>query len=84
MARLTVRLPDSLHHQLAEQARSEGVSLNQYIVFSLTRAGTATQLGAQRDQFEALLATTTSEDAEASFQALLKTRSPAVSTSKAE
>ena len=37
MSRLTVRLPDSLHHQLAVQAESEGVSLNQYLVYSLSR-----------------------------------------------
>jgi hypothetical protein len=37
MSRLTVRLPDTLHHQLANNAKSEGVSLNQYIVYLLTR-----------------------------------------------
>ena len=37
MSRLTVRLPDSLHHQLITQAKSEGVSLNQYLVYSLAR-----------------------------------------------
>ena len=37
MSRLTVRLPDTLHHQLANIAKSEGVSLNQYIVYLLTR-----------------------------------------------
>ncbi len=37
MSRLTVRLPDSLHHQLTVQAESEGVSLNQYLVYSLSR-----------------------------------------------
>lgn len=37
MARLTVRLPETLHQQLIELAEDEGVSLNQYIVYSLTR-----------------------------------------------
>lgn len=37
MSRLTVRLPETLHHQLAAQAQREGVSLNQYIVYALTR-----------------------------------------------
>lgn len=37
MSRLTLRLPDTLHHQLAHLAENEGVSLNQYIVYALTR-----------------------------------------------
>jgi hypothetical protein len=37
MSRLTLRLPDTLHHQLIHLAESEGVSLNQYIVYALTR-----------------------------------------------
>jgi uncharacterized protein (DUF1778 family) len=37
MSRLTLRLPDTLHRQLAEAAHIAGVSLNQYIVFALTR-----------------------------------------------
>jgi hypothetical protein len=37
MSRLTLRLPETLHRQLEEQARQEGVSLNQYLVYALTR-----------------------------------------------
>jgi len=37
MSRLTVRLPETLHQQLAHLAEGEGVSLNQYIVYALTR-----------------------------------------------
>lgn len=37
MSRLTLRLPETLHQQLAYLAESEGVSLNQYIVYALTR-----------------------------------------------
>jgi hypothetical protein len=37
MGRLTLRLPDSLHRQLEDQARQEKVSLNQYLVYALTR-----------------------------------------------
>lgn len=37
MSRLTLRLPETLHRQLATQAQREGVSLNQYIVYALTR-----------------------------------------------
>jgi hypothetical protein len=37
MGWLTLRLPETLHRQLKEQARQEGVSLNQYLVYALTR-----------------------------------------------
>jgi hypothetical protein len=37
MSRLTLRLPDSLHRQLETLAEQEAVSLNQYIVYALTR-----------------------------------------------
>ncbi len=35
MARLSLRLPDTLHQRLTLQARREGVSLNQFLVFLL-------------------------------------------------
>ncbi|MGQ9533547.1 MAG: type II toxin-antitoxin system HicB family antitoxin [Desulfotomaculales bacterium] len=35
--RLVLRMPRSLHRALAERARSEGVSLNQFITYSLAR-----------------------------------------------
>ena len=37
MSRLTLRLPETLHRQLKTQAKREGVSLNQYIVYALTQ-----------------------------------------------
>ena len=37
MSRLTLRLPGTLHQQLVNLAEEEGVSLNQYIVYALTR-----------------------------------------------
>ena len=40
MSRLTLRLPDTLHKQLHKQADREGISLNQYIVYALTREAT--------------------------------------------
>ena len=40
MIRLTLRLPETLHQQLTHLAAGEGVSLNQYIVYSLTRQTT--------------------------------------------
>lgn len=40
MGRLTLRLPEALHRQLKTLAENEGVSLNQYIVYALTRQST--------------------------------------------
>lgn len=40
MSRLTLRLPDTLHQQLETLAENEQVSLNQYIVYALTRQTT--------------------------------------------
>ena len=37
MSRLTLRLPETLHNQLSALADGEAVSLNQYIVYALTR-----------------------------------------------
>jgi hypothetical protein len=37
MSRLTLRLPETLHQQLENLATHEQVSLNQYIVYALTR-----------------------------------------------
>jgi hypothetical protein len=37
MSRLTVRLPETLHRQLKGLAKNEEISLNQYIVYALTR-----------------------------------------------
>ena len=37
MSRLTLRLPETLHQQLISVAEREGISLNQYIVYALTR-----------------------------------------------
>jgi hypothetical protein len=37
MGRLTLRLPETLHRQLEQRAKLEGISLNQYLVYALTR-----------------------------------------------
>jgi uncharacterized protein (DUF1778 family) len=37
MTRFTLRLPETLHQELESRASLEGVSLNQYIVYALTR-----------------------------------------------
>lgn len=44
MSRLTLRLPETLHQQLAQLAEGEGVSLNQYIVYALTRQAALTHV----------------------------------------
>lgn len=79
MGRLTVRLPDTLHRQLRDMARSEGVSLNQYIVYTLTRQVTlaytvhpvpASEVAEQRAAYTALLQSlggATSEEIEAAM-----------------
>ena len=64
MSRLTVRLPETLHRQLTNLADQEGVSLNQYIVYALTRQTTlaytvqavpAEAIAQQQASFAALL-----------------------------
>lgn len=74
MNRLTLRLPESLHLALVKQAEAEGVSLNQLIVYLLTRMTTATDLDQQRTAFEALLRRHPSEEAEAALQQILAAR----------
>src|SRR5205823_14162276 len=64
MRRLTLRLPETLHNQLEALARDEAVSLNQYIVYALTRQVTLAytvqpmadgQIREQRAAYSALL-----------------------------
>lgn len=74
MSRLTVRLPESLHQRLTEQAQREGVSLNHYIVYTLTRTVTATDLESQRHTFEKLTSQYPVEEAEAALRELLAAR----------
>ena len=45
MGRFTLRLPETLHKELTALARQEGVSLNQYIVYALTRQVTSAHTG---------------------------------------
>ena len=37
MGRLTLRLPDTLHDQIRSLAKHENISINQYVVYALTR-----------------------------------------------
>jgi hypothetical protein len=69
MTRLTLRLPETLHHQLEALAQQEKVSLNQYLVYALTRqvasvyevtAVSPEKVRQQREQLDALLRNTRS------------------------
>lgn len=64
MIRLTLRLPETLHQQLEDLAERESVSLNQYIVYALTRqivlaytvqAASDAQIAQQQAVYTALL-----------------------------
>lgn len=74
MSRLTLRLPDSLHQSLAQQAKTEGVSLNQMIVYLLARVTTAADLGKQQSAFNALLHQYPDAEAEEALQEILAAR----------
>ena len=37
MSRLTLRLPNTLHEQIRALAEQESISMNQYVVYALTR-----------------------------------------------
>ncbi|NOZ02904.1 MAG: toxin-antitoxin system HicB family antitoxin, partial [Deltaproteobacteria bacterium] len=54
MARMTLRIPDSLRNRLAAQAKKEGVSMNQYLVFALSRIMTADEVTEEKAGFDAL------------------------------
>lgn len=64
MSRITLRLPATLHRELETLAQREQTSLNQYIVYALTRqvAGTYTvqtlpdeEVSSQQEHFHTLL-----------------------------
>lgn len=76
MSRMTLRLPESLHRQLTEQARQEGVSLNQYLVYSLTRLVSVRDLRNQMATFDGLTSRFSRDESEAALQALLANREP--------
>jgi len=44
MGRFTLRIPKTLHSELEVLAKGEGISLNQYIIYSLTQKVTAEKL----------------------------------------
>lgn len=65
MSELMLQLPETLHQQLETLAESEGVSLNNYVVYTLTRqvalaytiqVTSAEEIVQQRANFDAILA----------------------------
>lgn len=76
MARLTLRLPDSLHDTLAARAEREGVSVNQFLVYALTQVTALDRLADQRARFEDLRSRVAAPEAEAALQELLLAREP--------
>lgn len=79
MSRLNLRLPESLHRRLLEQARNEGVSLHQYVVFSLTRSVTLSELQKQEVDFRSLTNRYPPDKAEAALREILSNRAEAPS-----
>lgn len=77
MARLTVRLPDSLHEAIARRAVAEGVSMNQFIVYALTQTASLDLIREQSAQFEALRSRIPAEEAESALEELLQSRESA-------
>jgi isocitrate dehydrogenase len=82
MSRLTLRLPETLHHQLIHLAEREGVSLNQYIVYALTRQVTSAytvhsisleEIDQQKEAFQDLLQALT-QDSSAQIKSALDKR----------
>lgn len=74
MARLTLRVPDSLHAGLAERAKKEGVSMNQYLVFALSRIAAADEISDQKAVYETMLHRYSREESEAALKEVLESR----------
>jgi|JI9StandDraft_2_1071091.scaffolds.fasta_scaffold1825851_2 hypothetical protein len=74
MKRTTLRLPESLYQLLTRRAEEEGVSLNHYLTYLLTRTTAMESLLEQKAQFDALRHRVPAEEAEASLEALLAAR----------
>jgi len=74
MGRLTLRLPDTLHQQLASLAEEEGVSLNQFIVYALTRHVTWASTARQQEVTYAALLKSLGEASPDEVRAVLNER----------
>ena len=47
MGRFTLRIPKTLHNELEVLAKGEGISLNQYIIYTLTQKVTAEKIAVE-------------------------------------
>ena len=47
MGRFSLRIPKTLHHELEVLAKDEGISLNQYIIYTLTQKVTAEKIAGE-------------------------------------
>ncbi len=74
MSQLTLDLPESLRLELERQAAQEGVSLQHYILYSLTRFITASDLVSQKISFEEMANRYPQEQADAALRDLLSSR----------
>ncbi len=77
MARMTLRIPDSLHDVLASRAKEEGVSMNQFIVYALSQVAALDSIRRQREEFDAMRSRVPDQEAEDALQELLRTRQSA-------
>jgi hypothetical protein len=74
MSQLTLDLPESLRLELERKAELEGVSLQHYILYSLTRFITASDFLSQKISFEEMATRYPQDQADAALRDLLSTR----------
>jgi hypothetical protein len=74
MSQLTLDLPESLRLELERRAALEGVSLQHYLVYALTRSITASDLGSQKVSFEEMATRYPQEQADAALRNLRASR----------
>lgn len=74
MSQVQLQLPESLQNQLEERAQREGVSLQEYIVYALSRVTTMPDLMEQRTAFDAMLTRYPADKAEAALREILSAR----------
>jgi hypothetical protein len=74
VSQVNLQLPESLQRELEERAQREGVSLQDYIVYSLARVMTIPDVMQQRVAFNELLTRFPANRAEAALQDLLSAR----------
>jgi len=73
---MTLRIPKSLHEDIARRADAEGVSINQLVVYALSRELAVQSVEEQRARFESLRDRFPKEEAEAALKELLADRDP--------